>query len=127
MHGDRSHPPDIALRQKVANIAIVWREPPLQPNDMTYSRVANEPLNFLGALRADREWPFAVHVLTGSDRCTNGFLMLGCGREDNHHIDVRQRDEVGDRLRDMLDAVALRGLLGSFAPACIHRDYLVVG
>jgi hypothetical protein len=108
MHADRSQTADIPLRQKIANIAIVWREPPLQPNDITYSRVADEPLNFLGALCADREWPFAVHVLAGSDRWRSFKGMTSAANATSRNRDQNREAPERKASRAFLPRIPLR-------------------
>src|SRR5260370_12569459 len=81
MHPDRAHTTDVAIAEKILQIAQPWREPALGAENGLHTSFCRKVDQFSRGLLVRRQGPLAVHGLPRSDRCAYRFHLLRTRRE----------------------------------------------
>jgi len=103
MHPDRAHATDVAIAEKILQIAQPWREPALGGENGLHTSFCRKvdqfkPRSSSPASRATRSTR-----LPRSDRCAYRFLVLRTCREHEDDVDVWMANQFIDRSDDMPD------------------------
>src|SRR3982074_3804172 len=103
MHPDRAHTTDVAIGEKILQIAQPWREPALGCENGLHTSFCRKVDQFSRGLPVRRQGPLAVPGLPRSDRCAYRFLVLRASCELDGHVEAWMLNQLIDRSDDMPD------------------------
>ena len=126
MHPDRAHTTDVAIAEKILQIAQPWREPALGAENGLHTSFCRKVDQFSRGLRVRRQGPLAVHGLPRSDRCAYRFLVLRTCREHEDDVDVWMANQFIDRSDDLPDTEGVRSRLRGVATLAVDSRHFIL-
>src|SRR5260221_2639652 len=126
MHPDRAHSEDLAIAEKILQIAQAWREPAVGAENGLHTSFCRKVDQFSRGLRVRRQGPLAVHGLPRSDRFAYRFLVLRTCREHEDDVDVWMANQFIDRSDDMPDTEGVRSRLRGVATLAVDSRHFIL-